>query len=369
MHIDSIRLFRVPFDPTDGADDPRARCESIYVCLQSGEHFGSGEAALATAPVESDEWAAGAFCCLRDWLAPAIAGQSIDSGQALQESLAPYRGNHAAKSALDIAWWALAAEVRGVTLCQLLGGTHTSIPISGTLSAMDSIDELLGEMQDALAVGYDHLTLKLRPGWDVEMLRAVRQTFPDEPIAVDCDGHCTLAQQEMFYRMEDFFLQYIEQPLPADDLVGHAMLQEGLRTPITLDQSVTSLERVEQAIDLGSCRMVRIGLAQVGGITPALAIQQACKRAEIPCAVGGGPQGGIAATATAAVAGVCGGALPDKSYAWQAQSWLMADSTTVPEKNAAGKLQIDLSHDSFVLGLLVDEQIALDFATEQATLG
>ena len=369
MKIDSIELFRVPLEVADGLNDAGATLESVYVCLHSGEHRGFGEAALAAAPVVSSEWAAGAFACLRDWFAPAIVGQSIESGEALQQALSSFHGNPAAKCALDVAWWNLAAQVRGVTLHRLLHASRTSVRLSRTLGVTESIDKLLAAIGDALASGYDHVTLKLRPGWDVEMLRAVRQTFPDEPIAVDCDALCTLAQQEMFYRLEDFFLRYIEQPLAADDLVGHAMLQESLRTPIVLDQSVTSLERVEQALDLGSCRMMRIDLAQVGGITPALAIHKACQQAKTECAVGGGPQSAVAATAAAIVAGVCADAIADDAFTWRARPWLLADDTTMIEQDASGKLRIDLSAESVALGSLLDQQIARDFALEQAMIG
>lgn len=370
MQMDSIRLFRVPLEPAGAKDDPRTRVESIYVSLQSGDQNAFGEVTLPAAPVDSVEWSAGAFCCLRDWLAPAVVGRSIDSSEALQDVLGAYRGNLAAKSALDIAWWNLAAEQRRITLYKTLGGTRIPVPLSATLEVTESIDKLLTNVQDALAAGYEHVTLKIRPGWDVEVLRVVRQKFPTQPLAVDCNGQYALARQEMFFRLEDFFLQYIEQPLAADDLVGHAMIQESLRTPIALDESITSLARLEQAIDLGSCRIVRIHPARVGGITPALAIHKACSVANIPCWIGtAGAQGGVAASACAALASVCEGALPDEAFSWRAQSWLMTDDTTLTEKNAGGMLQVDPSSESFPPSAIVDQQVLADAAAEEATLG
>src|SRR5262249_42512240 len=156
--------------------------------------------------------------------------------------------------------------------------------------------------------------LKFRPQSGVEAIRAVRQQFPTQSIAIDCDGLATLADREMFYRLEDFFLDAIEQPFPPDDLVAHAMLQESMRTAIVLDQGVTSPGRAEQAIDLGSCRRIRIDLGRVGGITPALAIRKLCQEADVPCEMGGDYCQGIAATATAAMAALCGGDLPTSAY-------------------------------------------------------
>ncbi len=260
MHIDSIQLFRVPLDSAETPGTPATQRELVVGRLQSGPHVGWGDVALHAAPVECDEWAAGAFGCLRDWPAPTLVGQSCASGEALQESLATFPGNSAAKSVLDLAWWNLSATMRGQPLDRLLGAESGGAPLSRSLGVAISSETLLSEIRAALDAGYDHVLLKLRPGWDVEMLRAVRQAFPVAPIAVDCDGLCTLSQQEMFYRLEDFFLKTIEQPFEADDLVAHAMLQENLRTPICLDQSVTSLARAEQALDLGCCQAMRIRL-------------------------------------------------------------------------------------------------------------
>jgi L-alanine-DL-glutamate epimerase-like enolase superfamily enzyme len=135
-----------------------------------------------------------------------------------------------------------------------------------------------------------------------------------------------------------------------------------------LDESVTSLWRIEQAMDLGSCRRVRINLARVGGITPALAIHKACQRAEIPCVAGGGPHGPVAASATAALAGACGGALARESADWRTQPWLTTEHSGQGEKNAAGKLQLNLAATLCGPGPPVDEPALSEVAFEQATI-
>ncbi len=214
--------------------------------------------------------------CLKDWLAPEIVGQDLTSGEALQQRLQHVVGNSAAKAALDIAWWNLEAARQSRSLAELLGADKTALSAGVVLSASESIDALLAEISAAVGRGYPSIGLKFRPGQGVEMVRAVRAVFPTTALWIDCDGLCRLEQRETFFRLDDFLLQRIEQPLAADDLVGHAMLQEGIRTPIALDQSITSLERVEQALELGSCRQVRIDPERVGGITPALAIAAVC---------------------------------------------------------------------------------------------
>ncbi len=366
MHIDSIELFRVPLRP-ESSSAHADKFESVFVEFRSGDDVGFGEVTLARGPHDCAEWSAGAFSCLRDWLAPALVGREINSGEALQQALAQFHGNARAKSALDVAWWSLAAVTQKKPLHQLLGGSRSAIPLSCTLGVMDSTERLFAEIGEAFKA-YELVTLEFRPGWDLEMLRAVRQAFPSEPIAIDCDALCTLGQQEIFYRLEDFFLKHIEQPLAADDLVGHAMLQSAIRTPICLDQSVTSLARVEQAIDLGSCQMVRIDLARVGGLTPALAIRDACRLAKIPCGVGGGPHNEIATYAAAALAASCELPLPHETYSWRKEPSRTSNDTTLVETSVAGKLEIRLPDDIPGWGSLLDTEMMAHAVVEQATI-
>jgi o-succinylbenzoate synthase len=300
MRIDSIDLFRVPLvaSPPSRAD----AVESIFVVMQSAGEQGVGEAVLAAGPTRSAEWSAAAFACLKEWLAPALMGQTLASGAQLQDALLPFQGNARAKSALDMAWWNLAARAQRRPLAELLGADRASVPLAFTVDVAESIDLALAEIGAALEAGYSNILLKFRPGWDVQVVRAARQTYSTAPLAIDCDAQCTLDQQEMFYRLEDFFLESIEQPLAADDMVGHAMLQQSIRTPVCLDQSVTSLERVEQALDLEACRKFRIDVARVGGITPALAIRDACRPAKIAWCLGGEANAGVAAAAIVTLA-------------------------------------------------------------------
>ncbi len=282
MHIDSIRLLHVarPLLQSEqfGHRELTSR-ESVFVQLRSGQHAAWGHADPGTAPGESCQWAAGVFLCLKQWLAPALVGQDIPSGQALQERMQHVVGNQAAKAALDIAWWHLEAARQAVSLAKLLGADKTALSAGIVIERHESPDELLPAIGRALDAGYQSIGLKFRPGQGVEMVRVVRSVYPTARLWIDCDGLCSLDQRETFFRIEDFLLERIEQPLAADDLVGHAMLQETLRTPLSLDQSITSVDRAEQALELGSCRQVRIDPERVGGITPALAIAAVCKSA------------------------------------------------------------------------------------------
>ena len=133
----------------------------------------------------------------------------------------------------------------------------------------------------AFEAGFRRVKLKIRPGWALEMLRSVRQEFPGETFHIDCEGALSLNYMEMLYRFDDFALEMVEQPLAAEDLVAHAMLQESLRTPICLDESIASPLHAEMALDLKSCRHVNLKAGRVGGLTAALTILEACQAAEV----------------------------------------------------------------------------------------
>ena len=306
MLIDSIDLYHVAMpliSPWRTAYGEDATIESVLVRMQSGNDVGWGESSPLAAPCYSPEWAGGVFACARDWLAPAIVGQEIDSGDALQQRLAHFKGNAFAKAALDTAWWVLEAQRRRMPLHRLLGATRDTADVGADFGVQDSIDELIAKIGPAVDAGFKRIKLKYRPGWDVRMLEAVRRVFPSHTFHIDCNSGYTLDDDfDMFCRLDDFMLAMIEQPLAYDDLVDHARLAQAIRTPICLDESITSLARAEQALDLGSCRWMNIKPGRVGGLTPALAIHNRCREAGVPCWVGGMLESAVGARVCIALA-------------------------------------------------------------------
>jgi O-succinylbenzoate synthase len=305
MYLDAIDIYHVamplryPWRTAYGED---TAVESVLVCLHSGPLRGWGESSPLAAPCYSPEWAGGVFACLRDWLAPALLGQDIASGDELQSRLAVFKGNPFAKAALDTAWWALHSQQRGVPLHRLLGATRDACPVGADFGVMDSIDDLLRGVAEAVQAGFPRIKLKFRPGWDLPMLQAVRREFPHATLHIDCNSGYTLRDLEMFRQLDEFNLAMIEQPLPYDDLLDHAELQRTIRTPVCLDESITSLARAEQALRLGSCRYVNIKPGRVGGLTVAVAIHDRCREAGVPCWVGGMLESAIGARLCAALA-------------------------------------------------------------------
>ncbi len=305
MRIESIDVYLVALPLRQPQpNEPRAadKLETVIVRLGGGGASGWGEASPGNSPRMHAEWAAGAFACLRDWLAPALVGADLPTGKDLQDRLGVFRGNQFAKSALDAAWWDLKARLENRPLHQVLGGTRSAVELGVSFDRMDTIDELLAKMKAAFEAGFSRVELKIRPGWDVHMLNIMRHEFPVETVHGDFEGALRLNHMEMLCRMDDFHLAMIEQPLAPDDLVGHAMVQETIRTPVCLDEGVATLEQADMALELHSGQYVNVKPGRVGGITPAVAIHDACHEKCTPCFVGAMPQTAIGSRAGLALA-------------------------------------------------------------------
>ncbi len=347
MHIDQIRVLYLAMplaQPETFGTRRLTTFESVLVGMSSGGVTGWGEASPGTVPAEGSQWAHGAFLCLKEWLAPELLHTDLPTSATLGERLAHVRGNAAGKAALDMAWWNLKALHEGRPLAELLSAAAktsglVNVPLGATFGVCQSIDELVAKAGQAIDAGRQSIGVKFRPGWSVEIVRVLRGTLPAIPLWIDADGLCTLAQRDLFYRLDDFFLERIEQPLPADDLVAHAMLQQQIRTAISLDQSITTLDRLEQAVDLVSGRQVRIDPQRVGGLTPALALAEACRKANLTCLLGTEAQTAIGqhAAVSLAAAGITTGPVDlaplDGACGDLAGCFL-------PELNAQGKAEI-----------------------------
>ncbi|HLQ46187.1 MAG TPA: o-succinylbenzoate synthase, partial [Planctomycetaceae bacterium] len=299
MRIDRIELFHVAMpliSPWRTAYGEDAAIHSVLCRLTSGSIDAWGESAPFAAPCYSPEWAGGVFSLCRDWLAPQIIGQEISSGADLQRRLALFKGNPFAKAILDTAWWALQSRIGNKPLHELLGATRHEVPVGADFGVMDSLDELLNGVGQAIADGFPRIKLKFRPGWDLPMLRAVRRQHPQHPMHIDCNSGYRLSDLSLFQQADEFDLAMYEQPLPHDDLVDHAELQRQVKTPVCLDESVYNVRQAELAIRLKSCRFVNIKPGRVGGLTNALAIHDLCRAANIPCWVGGMLESSIGAS-------------------------------------------------------------------------
>ena len=260
--------------------------ETVLVRLTCGDAQGWGESASGSVPTYSPEYAANQFALSRDVLAPLLLGKEINTGRELQQQLGDIKGNPFAKAAFDLAWWDLHAQMQGQPLWKVLGGERNIVEVGADFGVMESISALIAAVAQSVEQGYKRVKLKCLPGWDLDMVRAVRKEFPDTVLHIDCNSAYSLEDLVLFEKLDELELAMIEQPLNHDDLVDHSQLQRRLRTPICLDESITSVDKARKAIDIGACGWVNIKPGRVGGITNAVEIHGVCAKNAIPCWVG-----------------------------------------------------------------------------------
>lgn len=290
MRIDKIELFHASMPMKEvwrTAFSEERSIDSVFVRLIAEGVEGWGETAPYRLPQYSPEWASGAFALMRDALAPQLVGCDVESGADLQKRLQSFKGNQFAKAGLDAAWWDAAAKIANQPLWRLIGGKTPIVSVGADIAVMDNLDNLIALVGKGIDAGFKRTKLKFRSGWGLEMVRRVREAYPDAVLHVDCNSGFTLDDLPMFKELDQFNLAMLEQPLAYDDLIDHARLQKAIRTPICLDESITSLERARKAIEIDACRWINLKPGRVGGLTPAIAIHDHCERQDIPCWVGG----------------------------------------------------------------------------------
>ncbi|KRB80676.1 o-succinylbenzoate synthase [Sphingomonas sp. Root710] len=312
MRIEKIELFHVamplisPWRTAYGEDHV---IESVLVAMHAQGEVGWGEAGPLATPTYSPEYAAGVFHTMKSWLAPCLIGKDIRTGQELGALLDWVKGNPFAKAGLDMAWWDLSARQAGRPLCTHLGGSSAPISVGADFGICDSIQQLVTSVAGAVAAGFPRVKLKIREGWDLAVVQAVRREFPSLTMHVDCNGGYRLDDRRLFEALDELGLEMIEQPLAHDDLLDHAQLQSALQTPICLDESITGTSKARKAIEIGACRYVNIKPGRVGGMSNAIAIHDLCQDKSIPCWVGSMLESAIGASQCLAL-----GTLPGFTY-------------------------------------------------------
>ena len=273
---------------------------------------GWGECVAGEQPNYSPETIDTAWWAIRTWIAPRVRGEDLPSPNAVSEILErDFRGHRMAKAAVEMASWELAARLEGVPLARMLGGTRDEIATGISLGIQSSPDALVELALAARKNGYNKIKIKIAPGTDVEFVSAVREALgPSAHLAVDANSAYTLDDSAVLRRLDTFNLVMIEQPLGREDLVRHAALQESLRTPLCLDESITDLERAQDMVTLGSGRIINIKPGRVGGFASSLAIHDYCWAQHVPVWCGGMLESGIGRAHNVALASLPNFTLP-----------------------------------------------------------
>ena len=314
MKIESaeIRYVVLPLiSPWRTAYGEDAAIHSVMVRMSSEGVDGWGEATPFYAPTYSPEWARSVYEACRQFFLPRLLGEELNSAPDLISRLAVFKGNPFAKAAVETAWWALHSKLLGQPLWRVLGGERPVIRCGADFGVQDTIDTLLGLIQDAVDAGYPRIKLKVRHGWDIEMLETVRSVFPDPVFHVDCNSGYNLREDlETLKAFDRFNLAMIEQPLSHTDLIEHAELQRQVETPICLDESVKDPRDFQLALKIGACRVVNVKPGRVGGLYNAVQIHNIAKDAGIQAWVGGMLESSVGAGICAALATLPGFTYP-----------------------------------------------------------
>jgi o-succinylbenzoate synthase len=255
---------------------------------------GWGEITAGENPFYNEEWTDSAWPIARDYVAPRIVGRELESAMDVDALTRHIRGHNMARGGVEAAIWDLQARRNGNPLWKEIGGgARTEIPCGVSIGIQDSVGQLIEKIAKELADGYQRIKMKIKPGWDVDVIREVRARFPAVKLMADANSAYTLADTARLKQLDEFYLMMIEQPLAHDDIIDHAELQQKLETPICLDECIRSAHHAEQAIRLKAGRIVNVKLGRVGGFGEAKRVHDTCRNARIPVWCGGMLEAGI----------------------------------------------------------------------------
>lgn len=297
MRLDKITLrhikmpMKAPFTTSFGTIDEKELL-LIEAKDESGV-IGWGETVAFVAPWYTEETLKTTWHMLKDFLIPILLHKEIGHPDEVTSLFAPIRRNCMAKASIEGAVWDIYAQQTKQSLARSLGGQRQRIEVGVSVGIQASTAQLIEVIQSHIEKGYKRVKVKIKPGYDVEVVRAIRSVLPDLPLMVDANSAYTLNDIAILQQLDDYKLLMIEQPLATDDIVDHATLQKKIKTPICLDESITSFEDARKAIELGSCGVINIKIGRVGGLTEAKRIHDLCKENHIPVWCGGMLEAGI----------------------------------------------------------------------------
>jgi O-succinylbenzoate synthase len=276
---------------------------------------GWGECVALAEPLYSAEYLDGAEHVIREHLLPRLFARPSLTAALVAEALRPVAGHPMAKAAVEMAVLDAELRARGESFAEHLGAVRDRVDCGVSVGIHETVDRLLEAVEGYVAQGYRRVKLKIEPGWDVEPARAVRERFPDLPLQVDANAAYSLADARHLARLDDLDLLLIEQPLPDDQVLAHAELARRVRTPICLDESITSAAGAAAAIGLGACSVVNVKPGRVGGYLEARRVHDVCQALHVPVWCGGMLETGLGRAGNLALAALPGFTLPGDTSA------------------------------------------------------
>ena len=267
--------------------------ESILVKAEDESGVvGWGEVVAFSSPWYTEETIETSWHMLKDFFIPHVLNVSWNSPTDVNRLLKKWRGNKMAKAGIETAIWDLFSKKANQPLATYIGGDRNEVEAGVVVSSADTT-EMLNMIEKRLEEGYRRIKIKIDPTTDISILKKIRTTYPYLLLMADANSSYTLSDVDQLKKLDEFNLLMIEQPLGVDDIVEHSELQKEMKTPICLDESITSLEDAKNAIKLKSCKVINIKIGRVGGLAEAIAIHDICLENNIPVWCGGMLETGI----------------------------------------------------------------------------
>ncbi len=305
MRVERIELRKIrlpyvsPFETSGWKEDGSY---AVIIRLEADGIVAWGESPVGSAPFYNEENTNTVWTIQQDFLAPMLLAADLNGPEDVTPAFAKVRGNRMAKAGLEFAVWDLFGKARGESLAKMLGGTRDRVAVGVSVGIQKDIPTLLKVVGDYLADGYTRIKLKIKPGWDIEPTRAVREAWPDLMLQVDANSIYHLNDAAHLAQLDEFNLLLVEQPLEHDDIFDHAKLKNKLETPLCLDESIISPEHARWAIEMNACDIINIKPSRIGGYADAKRIHDLAQDAGITVWHGGMLETGIGRAGNVALA-------------------------------------------------------------------
>ncbi|HUA82690.1 MAG TPA: o-succinylbenzoate synthase [Bryobacteraceae bacterium] len=291
----TLRQIRMPllhyFETSFGRTYER---HMVLIEVSSEGLSGWGEITAGENPFYNEEWTESAWLIARDYVAPRVLQHTFESADQVADRTAHIRGHRMARGGVEVAVWDLESRRNGVPLAKQIGGaSRAEIDCGVSIGIQETVEKLLEKIGAEVNAGYQRIKMKIKPGWDVDVIREVRRAFPKIRLMADANSAYTLDDAARLKCLDEFNLMMIEQPLAHDEIIDHAALQAQLQTPICLDECIRNAHQAEQAIRMKACGIINIKLGRVGGFREAKRVHDVAQQHGIPVWCGGMLESGI----------------------------------------------------------------------------
>jgi len=311
--IEKIELRKIflsylePFTTSGWTEDGNY---GIIVKVYSNGIIGWGESPAGDGPWYNEETNNTAWSIQKDFLVPLILGKSIEHPNQIEKIFSHVRGNNIAKAGIEFAFWDLFGKQTGKSLSELLGGVKDEVEVGISIGIQKNTDILIQKVEEYICEGYRRIKIKIKPGYDVEPVIAIRKRWEHFPLQVDANSAYSFDEAKKLNQLDKFNLLFIEQPLAHDDIYEHSKLQKLFKTPICLDESIISLRHAKSAIELNACKIINIKPSRVGGLAAAKSIHDLSETSGVPVWCGGMLETGIGRAINVALASLSNFTLP-----------------------------------------------------------